>query len=107
MDLASLVYNRLTGLPLQSLDHYKTGLRLWYPDRDFLAFRELRRRKQLTLFRWLQDVARPQVLPFFSWTDPLPTAAAGLYALRIHAPLVGAGRSLRRAASRLAGQFGR
>ena len=102
-----MVYNRLTGLPLPPLDHYKTGLRLWYPDQDFLAFRELRRRKELSLFQWLHGVARPQVLPFFSWTDPLPTAAAGLYALQIHAPLVGAARSLRRAASRLAVRFGR
>ena len=106
LDLASLVYNRLTGLPLPPLDHYKTGLRLWYPDRDFRAYRQLRRTKEITLLGWLQSVAHPQVLPFFRWSDPAPSMAAAFHALRLHLPFVFAGRVLRRAAALVRGRVG-
>lgn len=73
LDLAALVYNRLTGRPLPRLDRYRLGKRLWYPGQDLRAFRELRRRGELGLWGWLRSVARPYSLPYFSWTDPLPS----------------------------------
>jgi predicted ATP-grasp superfamily ATP-dependent carboligase len=72
-DLALFVYNRLTGKPQPPLTSYRTGLRLWYPRADLLAFRELRGKGQLTLWRWLASIAHPQSLPCWSWMDPLPT----------------------------------
>ena len=75
LDLASLVYNRLVGLPLPPLENYRRGLRLWYPTQDFKAFRHLRREGQLSLWGWLRSIARPQTFPFFRWTDPMPSLA--------------------------------
>lgn len=72
LDLSSLVYNRLVGLPLPPLDHYRDGLTLWDPARDLRACRELRRRGELSLTGWLRSVMRPHMFPAFSWRDPQP-----------------------------------
>lgn len=72
-DLARFVYNRLTGRPQQPFGEYQRGLRLWDPLPDFHAFRELRKRGQLTFRQWLRSVAHPQMLTFFQWSDPWPT----------------------------------
>jgi predicted ATP-grasp superfamily ATP-dependent carboligase len=73
IDLALFVYNRLVGAPLPPTDRYRVGMRLWYPYEDFLSFRALRREGRLTWREWLASVARPQTLPYFRWTDPLPS----------------------------------
>ncbi len=75
-DLGLLVYRRLAGLPEPELlgAPYRTGLRLWYPLDDFLAFRDLRRQGRLGWSGWLRGVAHRSVLPYFSWSDPLPSA---------------------------------
>ena len=106
LDLASLVYNRLTGLPLPQLQTYKTGLRLWYPEKDFLAYRQLRRTKEITFLGWLKSIAHPQVLPYFRWYDPVPSMAGAFCALRLHLPFVYAGRLLRRVAATVRTRFG-
>ncbi len=74
-DLGLFVYNRLTGRPQRSLENYRKGMRLWYPREDYHAFRELNKRGEITLWQWLASIARPQVLPYFSWRDPGPTLA--------------------------------
>ena len=77
-DLAPFVYGRLVGLPNESLDgkQYTQGLHLWWPGRDFRAFLELRKRRELTLFAWARSLAHRQVLPYFRWDDPMPSAVA-------------------------------
>jgi predicted ATP-grasp superfamily ATP-dependent carboligase len=82
LDLAAFVYNRLTGRPLPPLDHYRAGLRLWYPTRDWQAFLQLRRRGELTLWGWLRSVTHRQTFPYFRWDDPLPTLLSGLRAVK-------------------------
>ncbi len=72
LDLASLVYNRLVGLPLPKLDSYRRGMCLIKPWQDFLAFRQLHARDELTLRAWLGQVARPMVFLYFKWWDPMP-----------------------------------
>jgi D-aspartate ligase len=74
-DLGLFVYDRLTGRPTPDLAdiEYRRGLRLWSPLDDFLAFRELRRRGRLSFAEWLRSVLHRQVLPYFSWSDPLPS----------------------------------
>ena len=76
IDLGAYVYRRLAGLPQTApVDGaYRRGLRLWYPLDDYLAFRALRGDGRLDLASWLRDVAHYQVLPYFSWSDPLPSA---------------------------------
>jgi predicted ATP-grasp superfamily ATP-dependent carboligase len=75
IDLGLFVYRRLAGLPQPALGdvRYTTGLRLWYPLDDFLAFLELRRQGRMTLGTWLKDVCHRQVLPYFSLSDPMPS----------------------------------
>ena len=74
-DIARLVYDRAAGLPRAPLDGrpYRTGLRLWYPLDDFLAYLDLRSRGSLGLGQWLRSVAHPCVLPYFSVEDPKPS----------------------------------
>ena len=76
IDLGAYVYRRLAGLPQPALvdGAYTKGLRLWYPLDDFLAFLDLRREGRLDLVSWARGVAHRQVLPYFSWSDPLPSA---------------------------------
>jgi D-aspartate ligase len=72
-NLARFVYKRIVGLPSESLPTYRRGLRLWYPIDDFLAYRELRRRGEMTFWQWLSSIAHRQTLPLFRFRDPLPT----------------------------------
>ncbi len=76
IDLGAWVYRRLAGLPHPALDSeaYVRGLRLWYPLDDFLAFLDLRRDGRLDLASWARSVAHHQVLPYFSLSDPMPSA---------------------------------
>jgi len=84
IDLSSYVYHRLAGLPYPVLSSgtYRKGLRLWYPLDDFLAFLSLRSEGRLDLGSWLRDVAHHQVLPYFDWSDPMPSAVRLKPALR-------------------------
>ena len=84
IDLGAYVYRRLAGLTLPALDEvaYTKGLRLWYPFDDFLAFLDLRREGRLDLASWAKDVAHYQVFPYFSWSDPMPSATLWRLKLR-------------------------
>jgi predicted ATP-grasp superfamily ATP-dependent carboligase len=73
LDTASIVYNHLVGLPLPPTHSYRTDVRLWHPIRDFWAFRQLHRLNELTLGEWIKSIAHWQALPYFQWTDPMPT----------------------------------
>lgn len=72
IDLALLSYNKLTGRPLPPMDHYRSGLTMWQPSLDFLAFLKLRRKGALTFPRWFLGVLRPHCLAYLSWSDPMP-----------------------------------
>jgi predicted ATP-grasp superfamily ATP-dependent carboligase len=78
LDLAKFVYNRLVGRPFEMPSQYTTGLHLWDPVLDFRAFMELRRAKQLTFGRWVSSLRRPKKLPYFCWSDPLPSIVCGV-----------------------------
>lgn len=72
IDLALFAYNKITGRPLPPTDHFRSGVRMWDPVRDFQAYRELSRAGALSFAGWLASVCRPQTFPFFEWSDPLP-----------------------------------
>ena len=72
LDLPLLTYNKLTGRPLPPVDSYRSGLTLWLPVADFLAFKELRQQGKITWLGWLRSVLRPQLFQYFSWRDPMP-----------------------------------
>jgi D-aspartate ligase len=75
VNLPLFVYRRLLGLPAQPPVAFRTGMTLWDPVQDFRAYRELSGKGLLTFVQWVRSVARPQVLPYFRWYDPLPGLA--------------------------------
>ncbi len=66
LDTASLIYNDLVGLPMPANPTYRQGVRLWYPIRDFMAFRQLRAMNELSFGEWVKSIWHWQALPFFS-----------------------------------------
>lgn len=75
LDIA--VYRDLTGQTVPRFDSYRQGLRLWYPQRDFLSFLELRRAGHLTLMSWLASIwPLIHVMPLADLSDPQPTLGA-------------------------------
>lgn len=81
MDVAEIIYKHLVGLPVPQIESYREGMTLWFPVRDFQAYRELRRQNELTFAAWLRSIAHQQVLPHFRLNDPLPTLATFAMAL--------------------------
>lgn len=83
LDLATLVYNRLTKRPLPKLDSYRKGICLAKPWEDILAFRQLHKRGELSWSEWLLSRAAPTSFLYFKWWDPMPWVfQIYLYALR-------------------------
>ncbi|MGN6504272.1 MAG: carboxylate--amine ligase, partial [Tepidisphaeraceae bacterium] len=80
--LSVWVYSHIVGLPLPDMSRFRDGLTLWDPVRDFWAFCELRRMKQITLLQWLRSLPRHPILPFFTLRDPLPAIMRTLKPLR-------------------------
>jgi D-aspartate ligase len=77
LDVPLFVYNRMTGAPLPHVGRpYKEGATLWYPLDDFRAFKEYRRRGDMTTFQYVRSVARPQSFSVASLTDPGPLLLA-------------------------------
>jgi predicted ATP-grasp superfamily ATP-dependent carboligase len=72
-----VVYCDLTGQPVPRFETYRQNLRLWYPQRDFLSYLELRRSGQLSLSGWLRSTwPFVHVMPLVDITDPMPTFGA-------------------------------
>ncbi len=71
--LALFVYNRVVGRPLPDMSHFRKGMRLWDPVRDFHAYRQQKREGTLTTFGWLRSLLHRQTFAYFSWTDPMPS----------------------------------
>jgi predicted ATP-grasp superfamily ATP-dependent carboligase len=79
-----LVYCHLTKQPLPDLDlnNYIQFKRMWYPVRDFCAYRELNGRGQLSFGGWLRSLLHPQIFPVLSLSDPKPMVTALMTRLR-------------------------
>ncbi len=75
LDLASFVYNRLTGLATPPMDHFQDNLTMWDPVRDFRAYRELRKSGEISFNSWLRSILRDHTFPCFQWDDPIPAVA--------------------------------
>jgi D-aspartate ligase len=73
LNLPLFVYDRLSGHPQPAPPSFRSGIRLWYPVRDFRAYRELKKRGLLGFYQWVKSILKPQIFPFFRWDDPLPT----------------------------------
>jgi len=56
---------------------------LWFPYRDFLAYKELKSLNEITLGQWLKSLIHTQqVVPHFRWLDPMPTLAPFLLSVK-------------------------
>ena len=73
MDIALLIYNHLTRQPLPHLNSYKQNLHYWYPVKDYRAYLELKRKKEITTWGWLKSLLHSQVFPYFQFSDPMPS----------------------------------
>jgi D-aspartate ligase len=82
IDLPLLVYNRLTGRPLPPVGSYRTGVRVFVPLGDYLAFRQMRRRGEIGWGGWLRSLSHRPHLLYFRWRDPLPATAHAWHFLR-------------------------
>jgi D-aspartate ligase len=78
IDLASFVYYRLLGTPLELPSSFKVGKRLWYPWQDFNSFLAIRRRGETTFGRWVKSLMHLQSFPYFAWDDPRPSLLAAM-----------------------------
>jgi D-aspartate ligase len=77
LDVPLFVYNRLTSRALPHVGRpYKEGATLWYPLDDFRAFKEYRRRGEMTTSQYVRSVARPQNFSVASVSDPGPLLLA-------------------------------
>jgi predicted ATP-grasp superfamily ATP-dependent carboligase len=72
IDQALLSYSQLTGWTYEAPRSYREGLVMWDPVPDYLAFRALRLRGEITLVQWLRQVIRTDTTPLYDLRDPLP-----------------------------------
>lgn len=82
MDIAMLIYRKLTGGIIPKLAQNSKSLRLWYPVRDYRAYRVLRKEGKITLTAWLNSVLRKQIFPYFRPLDPLPSFMKLIFLIR-------------------------
>jgi predicted ATP-grasp superfamily ATP-dependent carboligase len=75
VDLVAFTYCRLAGLPAETPGDFRDGLSIWLPVNDWRAFREHRRRGELTTFTWLRQVARWHAPAVVDRSDPVPALA--------------------------------
>jgi len=95
LNLSLFVYDRLTGHPHPAPTNFRLGMRLWYPIRDFRAYRQLSKMGLMSFGQWLRNILNPQIFPFFRWDDPLPSISRPLFGLarEIRAAFSGARRA--------------
>lgn len=72
LNWALFVYNRLAGLPTPPMNYYKKGIYIIKFLPDILAYRELKKNKKLTFFKWIKSLAHFQHFYIFDWQDLKP-----------------------------------
>ena len=75
METDWVIYCHLTGLQVPKIEKFEENVTLWFPRRDWLAYKELKALNEITLFEYLKSITKPQVLPHFRLADPMPTIA--------------------------------
>lgn len=74
-----VVYCDLTDQSVPRFESYRQNLRLWYPQRDLLAFLELYRAGELGLAAWFASIwPMAHVMPLVDLGDPVPTLGAAV-----------------------------
>jgi len=73
MEIDWIIYSHLAGLPVPKIDSFKENVTLWFPRRDYLAYKELKALNELNFGDWIKSISHKQVMPHFKWSDPMPT----------------------------------
>ncbi|EGV52465.1 hypothetical protein [Candidatus Endoriftia persephone] len=73
MDIAYLIHQHMSGKFVPYTDSFRSNMRLLYPVNDYLAFRTMRQKGEITFPQWIASLAHPQVFPFFRLLDPYPS----------------------------------
>lgn len=82
IDFAEIIYRRAQGRPVSPATTYETGLGMWFPMHDLLAFRELRSAGHLTTRTWLASLRHPQIPAVLDLADLGPTVTKAGQLLR-------------------------
>ncbi|MDP2620799.1 MAG: hypothetical protein Q8P46_11600 [Hyphomicrobiales bacterium] len=78
-----IIYCHLTGQPRPQFDQYEQFRRMLYPLHDFLAFRQLRARGELSFLGWLRSILHRRTdFPVWSLSDPMPAIVHTVQLLR-------------------------
>ena len=72
LHLPYIAYRDLIGRPVIVEPGYRVGVKWWYFETDFRAFKVYRQRGELTLWTWLRSVWGAQAFAYFAWDDPRP-----------------------------------
>lgn len=71
-----VIYCHLTGQPVPQITGYSDNVRMWYPIRDFLGYRELSKLGRLSFAGWIRSLMGQRlVFPYLSLDDPGPMFA--------------------------------
>lgn len=69
-----IIYCYLTGQAIPTFETYSQSLRMWYPMRDFLAYRQLSKVGELSFAAWIKSIfAQKLVLPYLRLNDLGPS----------------------------------
>ena len=83
INLPWLMYQDITGMPIDEVDGYDDGVR-WH---DFImdcrAYQTLRRRREITFKEWTRSSIGSDCHPFFAWNDLRPAAVQTRYGFDI------------------------
>lgn len=69
---AYIMYCDMTGRPAPIVEGFRDGTRIVNLVRDFMAFRELRERGEITFWNWLKSLSFRQHYEYFALNDPMP-----------------------------------
>jgi len=72
VDVARVAYGRLFGVPMAPARPPREGDRMWHAW-DVPALLGYRATGELSTARWIASLMRPFHLPYFRWTDPVPS----------------------------------
>lgn len=78
-----IIYCHVTGQRPPEFDQYEQFRRMWYPLRDYRAFRQLSARGELNIAGWLRSVMHRRTdFPVWNWRDPMPAIADTIAKMR-------------------------
>ncbi|MEE4146475.1 MAG: hypothetical protein V2I26_16850 [Halieaceae bacterium] len=85
VDIAWMIYCFLTGREVVKVVSYRENVYLWSLRKDFLAFRGLRAKGEITTLEWLKSLMHTRyVFQLFSLTDPVPNVVMSANWFKAH-----------------------